>query len=167
MQFSLYLGWWAAWSSSTRIELNLCEVKIFLLQSLSNAITCIDQRFADKDSGISCLALIFNLSNPNRTMLHAKNQFKVVIPCESYTVFFTKTIWTHGLVVKANWCESDDMGSIPAEYRNSLLPLGHFVLHWAPQCTDTSAFILLHSLYFFFLSWISSLAIFRWHGFNS
>ena len=41
----------------------LCKVKIFQLQSMSNAIRCIDQRFAFKNSGISCLALIFNLNN--------------------------------------------------------------------------------------------------------
>ena len=29
-----------------RIEQKLCEVKIFQLQSMSNAIRCIDQRFA-------------------------------------------------------------------------------------------------------------------------
>ena len=30
---------------------------------MSNAIRCIDQRFAFKNSGISCLALIFNLES--------------------------------------------------------------------------------------------------------
>ena len=43
---------------------NLCEVKIFQLQSMSNTIRCIDQRFAFKNSGTACLALIFNLSYP-------------------------------------------------------------------------------------------------------
>ena len=33
-----------------------CKDKIFLLQSMSNAIRCIDKRFAFKNSGISCLA---------------------------------------------------------------------------------------------------------------
>ena len=41
----------------------LFQVKKFQLQSMSNAITCIDKRFAVKNSGISCLALIFSLSN--------------------------------------------------------------------------------------------------------
>ena len=33
-------------------------MKIFQLKSMSNAIKCIDQRFAFKNSGFSCLALI-------------------------------------------------------------------------------------------------------------
>ena len=39
---------------------------------MSNAIRCIDQRFAFKNSRISCLALIFNLKNPSTTVLYAK-----------------------------------------------------------------------------------------------
>ena len=39
---------------------------------MSNAIKCIDQKFAFKNSGILRLALIFNLSNPRKTILHAK-----------------------------------------------------------------------------------------------
>ena len=54
------------------IEQKLCEVKIFQLQSMSNAIRCIDQRFAFKNSRISCLALIFNLKNPSTTVMYAK-----------------------------------------------------------------------------------------------
>ena len=37
-----------------------------------NAIKCIDQRLAFKNSRISCLALIFNLKNPSTTVLYAK-----------------------------------------------------------------------------------------------
>ena len=44
-----------------RIEQKLCKAKIFHLQSISNAIKCINQRFAFKYSHILCLALIFNL----------------------------------------------------------------------------------------------------------
>ena len=54
------------------IEQKLCKVKIFQLQSMSNAIRCIDQRFAVKNSSISCLALIFKLKNQSKTILHAK-----------------------------------------------------------------------------------------------
>ena len=54
------------------IEQKLCKVKIFQLQSMSNAIRCIDQRFAFKNSRISCLALKFNLKNPSTTVLYAK-----------------------------------------------------------------------------------------------
>ena len=45
-------------------------------------------------------------------------------------------------------------------------PLGHFAWHWARHCTDTCAFLLLNSQQIF-LSWISSVAISRWQGFNS
>ena len=41
-------------------EQKLCEVKIFQLQSMSNAKRCINQRFAFKNSRITRLALIFN-----------------------------------------------------------------------------------------------------------
>ena len=44
-------------------EQKMCKVKIFQLQYMKNAIKCIDQRFAFKNSGILCLALMFNLSN--------------------------------------------------------------------------------------------------------
>ena len=40
---------------------------------MSNAIRCIDKGFAVTNSGISCLALIFNLSNSRMTNLPAKN----------------------------------------------------------------------------------------------
>ena len=51
-----------------------CQVKIFQLQSMSNAIRCtsIDQRFAFKISCISCLVLIFYLNNPRTTVLYAR-----------------------------------------------------------------------------------------------
>ena len=50
------------------IEQKLCKVKICQLQSMSNAIGCINQRFAFKNSRISCLALIFN--NLRTTVLY-------------------------------------------------------------------------------------------------
>ena len=72
------------------VEQKLCEVKIFQLQSMSNAITCIDKRFVVKNTVISCLASRFDLlaaycpdysclysSNPRMKILHAKNRFKV------------------------------------------------------------------------------------------
>ena len=64
--------------------------EIFQLQSMLNVIKCIDQRFAFKNSGISCLALI----------LHLKNLWL--------------NLWTHGLVVKVSCSESGKMGSIAA-----------------------------------------------------
>ena len=71
------------------------KVTIFQLQSTSNAITCIDKRFVVNNTGISCLALIFNLRNPKTTILlqcrndnpvGAKNWFKVARYDESNTV---------------------------------------------------------------------------------
>ena len=50
-----------------------CDKIIILLR-------CIDQRFAFKNSGISCLALMFNLSYQRMTILHAK---KGVAGCET------------------------------------------------------------------------------------
>ena len=59
-------------SCSMSIEQKLCEVKIFQLQSMLNAIRCIDQRSAFKNSRISCLALILKLKSPSTTVLYAK-----------------------------------------------------------------------------------------------
>ena len=44
-----------------------------------------DQGFAYKKSGISCLALIFNLNNPRTTILYAK---KSVAGCEIQRVIY-------------------------------------------------------------------------------
>ena len=65
--------------------------------------------------------------------------------------FFIKSIQIYGIVVKEGSSELCDLGSIPAVCGNSLQPLGHFVWHWASQCTDLDmhAFVLLCSLYFF------------------
>ena len=57
-------------------------------QSMSNAIIFVDERFVVKNYGISCLALIFNSSNPTMTILHAKNQLKAAICNESNTFLF-------------------------------------------------------------------------------
>ena len=57
----------------------LWEMNFVQLQSMSNVTRCFDQRFVFKNSSILCLALIFNLSNPRTTILHAKTwkQFEV------------------------------------------------------------------------------------------
>ena len=95
------------------IEQKLCKVKIFQLQSMSNAIRCIDQRFAFKNSRISCLALIFKLKNPSTTVLYAKLVAKYD---ERYTVFFKYLARINGLVVKTGCRESGDLGSISGEF---------------------------------------------------
>ena len=144
-------------SCSMSIEQKLCKVKIFQLQSMSNAIRCIDQRFAFKNSRISCLALIFNLKNPSTTVLYAKKSvaggeiWRVI-----YRFFFKLSIWTYGLVVNTGCRESGDMGSIPDDCWNPLPRLGHFAWHWARQCTDTRAFyIAALSIIFSFLDFVS------------
>ena len=40
------------------LEKKLCKEKTFHFQSISNATICIDNRFAFKNSGISCLTSI-------------------------------------------------------------------------------------------------------------
>ena len=42
------------------------------LQPKLNVIMCIDKRFPVKNSGMSCLTLIFDLSNPKMRTLHVK-----------------------------------------------------------------------------------------------
>ena len=77
-------------------EQKLYKVKTFQLQSMLNAIGCINQRFAFKNSRISCLALIFNLKNPSTTVLYAKNQLQVAKYDEWYTIFFEPSIRSNG-----------------------------------------------------------------------
>ena len=72
-------------SCSMSIEQKLCKLKIYQLQSMLNAIRCIDQRFVFKNSGISCLALIFNLKNLSTTVLYAKIS---VAGCEIQRVIY-------------------------------------------------------------------------------
>ena len=61
------------------------------LQSVLNAIRCIDQRFVLKDSSISCLALM-NLSNLRTTILQAKMLLLVARYINSYNVFWGRLI---------------------------------------------------------------------------
>ena len=69
------------------IQEKMCEVTMFQLQSISNATRCIDHRFAIKNYGISCLALLFNLSDDLRTtILHAK---KTGAGCEIQRVIYS------------------------------------------------------------------------------
>ena len=54
--------------------------------------------------------VIFKSSNPTITILYANHWFKVAICYESSSLFFGKSIRTHGLVV-VKVQESGDMGS--------------------------------------------------------
>ena len=91
------------------IEQKLCKEKIFQLKSMPNAIRCIDKRFEVKNSGISCLALIFNLSSPRMTILHPKKWFQVAKFDESLPFFFHRLIQPYGSVVKASCGEQGNM----------------------------------------------------------
>ena len=84
------------------IEQKLCKVNIFQLQSLSNVIRCINQRFALKNSRILSLALIFNLNNLRTTVLYAK---KIDCRCgktTSHIQFFRSIDTDPCLVVKVS-----------------------------------------------------------------
>ena len=69
---------------------------------MSNAIRCIDQRFAFKNSGILCLALIFNMSNLRTTILHSKKWLPVAKHVKLYTIFSCRLTRTYGSVVQAS-----------------------------------------------------------------
>ena len=79
---------------------------------MSNAVKCINKRSAVKSSGSSCLALIFNLSNPRTTILHGEKLFRV--DDESYTVFFRISIRIYGSVVNVSRSVLGGIGSIPS-----------------------------------------------------
>ena len=82
---------------------NLCEKKVFQFKSMSNAIICIEKRFAVKNSRISGLASIFDFSNPEMKSSMQKTRFKVARYDDSRTSFFLdKSIRTYGLKVKAS-----------------------------------------------------------------
>ena len=136
-----------------KIEQKLWEKKFFQLQSMSNVIRCIAQRFASKISGISCLALIFNISNQWMTILQAKKRFQVTRNHDSCTIFLVKLMQIYGSVEKASHSESGELGSIPEGCWNPLQPLGHFAWLWASQCTETCACCALYN--FFLLDVVS------------
>ena len=71
-KFSIFTfqGWWdTEWVLSKNCAKRKKKLR---LQTMSNAIICIDKRFAVKNSGISCLVLIFNLSIPKLIILCSK-----------------------------------------------------------------------------------------------
>ena len=77
------------------IERQWCEEKKFKSNQCPNAIIRID-----KNSGISCLSLIFNLSNPRMTIQHwhAKNSSRLQ-DMESHILFFLyidTNLWLSG-----------------------------------------------------------------------
>ena len=83
---------------------------------------------------------------------------------EPYTVVFSRSTRTDGLVVKASSCKLGNMGSISSEFWNSLQPLSHFVWHWASQSTDTRAFMLCCALHNFFLGYCHTICQWQSHA---
>ena len=127
-------------------EQKLCKVKIFQLQSMSNVIRCIDQRFAFKNCGVSCLPLSGLDIQPEQSENDNSARKKEVPGCEVRRLiyrFFREIdhqIRTHASLM-AKWIgEFQRVGWLGFDYRRV------FAWHWARQCTDMSAFILLHSL---------------------
>ena len=92
------------------IEQIHCYGKIFQLQSFPNFMICIEKKFAVKNSGVSCLASILDLSNPNMKILHCGCTWKIGSRLQDMTshilCFLGWWIQTSGLVAKASCSES-------------------------------------------------------------
>ena len=120
------------------------------LQSISNAIICVDQRLEVK---IRCILsdLQIRLATKNED-LERKIWFKIV-RYDDLHPGLGRSWWIHGFVVKTSRRKSWDMGSSPTGRWNSLLPPGHFAWHLACQCTDshsvTRFYIAVLYLHFF------------------
>ena len=134
----------------------------YFISNLCQMQCIIEQKFAFKNSGNMCLALIFNLSNLRMTILQQKTSCRLWNTEKKYAVFIYRVTWTHSLMDKVSSSECGGSGLIPVWCWN-LLPLlvalsqsVHWHKHFSYCCT----------LYNFF-SWISSVAISPWQGFNS
>ena len=64
---------------------------------MSNAITCIQQKFAFKNSGISCLALIFNLSNLSGSWLRDMTSHLIGMSLWFSGYGESWQVWRHGI----------------------------------------------------------------------
>ena len=128
-------------SISIDVEQKICKVKIFQLQSMYKAITCINERF----TVVSGFDIQLEQSKDDNAA--RKNRVKFARYNESYP-FFDLSIRSHGSVVKASRSESWRWDRF-LQGVETHLPLGHFSWWWAGRCTDTCAFILLHFLFFF------------------
>ena len=81
-----------------REQFQLQSMRIWFYVSCNNMYRS-EKWFAIKKSGISCLALISNLSNPRMVILHAKNWSKLTRYDKLYTIFiwYVKTnLWLSG-----------------------------------------------------------------------
>ena len=142
---------------------------MFQLQPMSNAMRCIDQRFAFKNFRISCLALIFNLNNLRRTVLYAK---KSVASCQiqraihSFFLVININLWLTSQAKWLRWVVGSQvtwalflMSAETLWCRPTATGLLASLWHWASQCTDTvtSAFYIavLSKKFLGFLQWRS------------
>ena len=132
------------------IEQKLCEVKIFQLQSMSNAIRCIGQRF--KDSGITCLALIFNLKNPSMTVLYAKKsvaggKIRRVMYCFFRAIDTNQWLSGYGVSQRVRWHGVDSWfvrkgSAAPWPFCVALSPSVHWHLRFLYCCYLYNFFFL-------------------------
>ena len=63
---------------------------VLKLQSMSNAIKCVNQRFAVKNSGISCLTSVFDLINLKIKILQVKNSTVITVSQKWQHSFLTQ-----------------------------------------------------------------------------
>ena len=147
----------------TNIEQIMREEKIFQLQSMCYSMKSVEKVFPVKNFGVSCLALIFNLSNQKKIdlgLLRGLLDMTSQTPSFAPNPFEPMAYWSSRVSVsQAIWVQF-------SKSTETLCALGHFAWHWARQWTDTCVFVLLHSL-LFFSSRISSVLIWCWQDLNS
>ena len=89
-QFWLFCSQWATWWVLSK---NCIKRKSLNPDLMSKVLTCLNIMFAVKMPGISCLALIFNLSNLRIKILHSEIWLKVVKYMTSHTLFFSVDLY--------------------------------------------------------------------------
>ena len=106
------------------------------------------------------LALIIVLSYPRRTILRILHtQKRLQAAKHKLYIFFLHILTrTHGLVVKVSSSALGCSDSIPALCWNSLLPLGHLCGTEPVSALTLELFILLRSLWYFFLGFCHGLS---------
>ena len=125
------------------------QEKRFQLQSMSKAITCVDQSSAVQNFIVSCLKSIFNLNDHKMKIQRATSWFKSASFEDSYTPI-DMNLWLSSKVY-SKFRRQPGFWSVRV-----LLKLAaatwphchHFAWRWDRQWTDTRSFILLCSLSF-------------------
>ena len=138
---------WAKIVQSENISLPIYHY----VESLWNMTRCNYQSFASKNCGvipgISCLALIFNLSNQRTIILQAKKRFQVEIKTGQFPV--SRETWV--LFQKGSECPCSPLAILSGT---------------EPVSALTSTLLNCCTLYNFF-SWTLSVAILRWQSCKS